>query len=386
MFIRKVTNRSGNTSVQVVHKVGRTNRLVAHIGTARTPLELDHLLHKAGQFVDDKRMKSGIISLFDSRFTQSELEDWLNRVNFPQAIDTTTFQFFHHFYKVMGFGVIDDDCFADLVVARIVEPGSKVKTRDLLEAKFGKTYSLAKIYRTLARTYQHNYQQVIERIIIDFVRRKITSTITVLFFDVTTLYYEAFDQDDFRKFGFSKDHKENQPQIVVALTVTKFGIPLHLRIFEGNKFEGHTIIPCITELAKRHKLKDFVVVADSAMLSEENMKRLEENHLKFIVGARLGNLNEQLLNRICSQIPKVNGQSHRFTLKTGKILIVSYSTKRAAKDRSDRQKQLKRANYMLVHPAIITNRFKFITKAGTGGWKLNLKIIDKTRQLEGLKG
>ena len=45
--------------------------------------------------------------------------------------------------------------------------------------------------------------------------------VSVLFFDVTTLYFEAFDEDDFRKCGFSKDHKSNQPQVTVTLTVTR---------------------------------------------------------------------------------------------------------------------------------------------------------------------
>ena len=91
---------------------------------------------------------------------------------------------------------------------------------------------------------------------------KTKKTISILFFDVTTLYFEAFEEDDFRKFGFSKDHKSNQPQ--------------HLRSFSGNKFEGHIIIPCIQNIRQKHKLDDLIVVADSAMVSQTNMEKLEK--------------------------------------------------------------------------------------------------------------
>lgn len=146
----------------------------------------------------------------------------------------------------------------------------------------------------------------------------------MLFFDVTTLYFEAFDEDDFRKCGFSKDHKSNQPQ----LTVT---------------FEGHAIIPCILDICKKHNLNDLIVVADSAMVSHNNMEELENHNLKFIVGARLGNLSKTIFQQ-----------------------IVAYSQKRAAKDKSDREKQLKRANYALTNPSTVARNFKFLEKTKFG--------------------
>lgn len=367
-------------------KVGRKNEVVKHIGTARTPLELKYFQQEAQEFINNERIKTGVISLFDSRFTKSDLTVFLNKINFVKALDTVTYQFFHHFYDFIGFSSLKDDCFKDLVIARIIEPLSKAKTRDLLEIKFGKRYSLTTIYRTLAKIYKNNYQSKLEQIVCKFVKQKISSTISVLFFDVTTLYYESFDEDNFRKCGFSKDHKANQPQIVVALTVTKFGIPLHLQVFEGNKFEGHTMLPCITELINTYQLKEFVVVADSAMLSKNNLDQLENNRLKYIVGARLGNLNQKLFEEIINKVKKVDGKSTRFNLNKNKILVISYSSKRAAKDKHSREKQIKKAQSVLNKPSTINNRYKFLTKIKNNEWQLNQKNIIKTQQLEGLKG
>src|SRR3989344_7818378 len=140
-------------------------------------------------------------------------------------------------------------------------------------------------------TVVKGYQGKIEDILWDFLQNR-GEIVSVLFFDVTTLYFEAFDEDDFKKCGFSKDHKSNQPQVTVTLTVTPSGFPLHLRSFSGNKFEGHTIIPCLLDIRQKHRLDDLIVVADSAMVSAANMEELAKQNLHFIVGARLGNLSK----------------------------------------------------------------------------------------------
>ena len=232
----------------------------------------------------------------------------------------------------------------------------------------------------------NQYQDSLEKQAIAFVKNHLSPVITVLFFDVTTLYYEAFDEDDFRKFGFSKDRKDNQPQIVVTLTVTSLGFPLHLKVFDGNKFEGHTMIPCIQEVKDIHHLDNFVVVADSAMISKENMASLEQSHIQYIVGGRLGNLSQTLFNRITTEVKRVDGNMKRFDFGDGRYLVVSYSSKRAIKDKSDREKQIKQAQYVLTHQSVIANRYKFLEKTGKNTWRLKHQNIEKAQKLEGLKG
>ena len=65
----------------------------------------------------------------------------------------------------------------------------------------------------------------------------------VVFYNLTTLYFEASDEDDLRKNGFSKDGKHHCPQIFLGLLVSFGGNPIGYDIFEGNIFEGHTLIP-----------------------------------------------------------------------------------------------------------------------------------------------
>ena len=384
MFIRKRKNSTGNVSFQIMEKVGRRNRLIKHLGTARNSLEENQLKELGQQFLDNQRIKSGKVSLFDSRYDKNSWEEFLSKLEFISALDTPTFDFFKYFYHLIGLNSLNDSCFCDLVIARIIWPLSKAKTKDFLESNLNKNYSLTSLYRTMQTAILKDYQGKIEAILWDFLQRR-GETVSVLFFDVTTLYFEAFDEDEFRKCGFSKDHKSNQPQVTVTLTVTPTGFPLHLRSFSGNKFEGHTIIPCILDICKRYNLNDLIVVADSAMVSQTNMEELENHNLRFIVGARLGNFSKTIFQQIVT-IPKTDGATQRFNLGNNKALVVAYSQKRAVKDKSDREKQLRRANYALANPSAVARNFKFLEKTKFGDFSLNKNLLQKSEQLEGLKG
>lgn len=385
MFLRQITHPSENIAVQVMEKVDRKNRIVKHLGTARNQLELTELLKSGQEFIDQKRIRSGRISLFDNKFEKGELEKALSRLSFKRPIDRLTYDLLLHFYRKIGFEKISDDCFKDLVIARIAHPASKRQTRDVLETDFDRKYSLNKIYDTLKRATRSGYQKKTEKIVKDFVLQNICPEISLLFFDVTTLYFETFDEDDFRKFGFSKDNKAQQPQITVALTVTQSGLPLSFQSFEGNKFEGHTLLPAISDLIKTFSLKEVIVVADSAMMSKENLKLLEERGLKYIIGARLANLTDKLFKEIAERINRQDGDNFRLRLSAGQFLIISYSQKRAAKDKSDREKQIKRATGLLSRPQAITKRYKFLLSR-SGRYELNQELIKKAKLLEGFKG
>lgn len=367
-----------------MEKVGRKNRVVKHLGTARNSLEENQLTILGQQFLDGERLKSGKLSLFDNRYEQNDLEKIFSNLEFVQALDTVTYDFFHYFYHLIGLDDLIDDCFCDLVISRIIWPVSKAKTRDFLERNLNKKYSLTHLYRSLENASLKNYQEKVEQILWQYLQKQ-KQTISVLFFDVTTLYFEAFEEDDFRKSGFSKDHKANQPQVTVTLTVTQDGFPLHLRSFPGNKFEGHTIIPCIKEIRQKHQLNNLIVVADSAMMSKTNMEELEVQNLQFIVGARLGNLPQTIFKEV-TDMQKVDGQSKRITLKNNRFLIISYSQKRAIKDRSDREKQFRKAQFALSTPSTVGRSFKFLQKTKFGDFSLNNDLIKKAKLLEGLKG
>ena len=375
--------------VQVVEKRAGNNRVVKHFGTARNDIEQQTLTQQAQTYLDEKRISEGRISLFDNRYTQADLAKVMSFVKVRRTLSTPTYRVLAYFYHHLGFDVFNDTCFRDLVIARLVKPGSKATTKEWLERKLDKRYSLTGIYRHMRFIFDQGYQSKLEQLMVSFLKEHHQADLAVIFFDVTTLYYEAFDEDDLRKCGFSKEHKHNQPQLVVALTVSQEGFPIQLNIFPGNKFEGHTFIPCLTQLINRHQLQQVVVVADSAMISRTNMAALEAEGIQYIVGARLGNLNHHLFEQITS-MPKLETAPTHVSLESNRRLVVSYSLKRANKDRADRNKQLKRAAYALRNPATIANRFKYLQKAAPSkvgsGWELNQEKITKAIKLEGLKG
>ena len=157
------------------------------------------------------------------------------------------------------------------------------------------------------------------------------------------MYFEVFEEDELRKNGFSKDNKSQQPQILIALMVTKEGFPIAYEVFAGNTFEGHTIIPVVKSFIDKNKIKNFTVVADAAMISTENIQALRENSINYIVGARLGNLSNDLITAIDKNIIREDGKSFRVKTDNG-YLICSYSTARYRKNKYEWKSRLKRQN------------------------------------------
>ena len=121
--------------------------------------------------------------------------------------------------------------------------------------------------------------------------------IDVLFYDITTLYFEADYEDDLRKTGFSKEGRHSNPQIILGLLVSLGGYPLAYCIHEGNKYEGHTMLPTINEFVSKYDLENFVVVADSGLMNNANIAELEAHGYKYIIGAKIKNESQEKVIR-----------------------------------------------------------------------------------------
>lgn len=208
-------------------------------------------------------------------------------------------------------------------------------------------------------------------------------TYELLFYDVTMLYFKAFEQDELRRNGFSKDNKSQQPQILVALMVTKEGFPIAYEVFSGNTFEGHTIIPVIKRFIKKNEVQNFIVVADAAMISDENKAALIENNINYIVGARLGNVSRELIEAIDQSMVREDGNCIRIKTDKG-YLICAYSSVRYRKDKHEMEKQIEKAKYIVSNPSK-NRRLKF-TKSRDAKLQLNQKLIDSTQKMLGIKG
>ena len=192
-----------------------------------------------------------------------------------------------------------------------------------------------------------NQIEQVQQISYEHTKKVISPPLSVVFYDVTTLYFEAEREDEFRQTGFSKDGKHQHPQIVLGLLVSEGGYPLTYQIFEGSKFEGHTMLPVIESFKEKYQFNEIVVVADAGMLSEKNIKAIEEKRYQYILGARIKSEGELIKQQIlCSKLD--DAQSICLVKSDTQKLIVSYSAQRAKKDAYNRERGLKKLEKALA--------------------------------------
>ena len=300
MFVRKVRTASGAVAVQVMRKAGGGDELVEHVGSAHTDAELGVLLERArriaaeGQQVLDFEVPIPVERVDD-------VADWrageLVRPDRPPAgvsgagrtVGTSSrllYDVLAAVYDRLGFNVVGDAVFRDLVIARIVEPTSKADSMRVLTDLGADVVSYRTIQRHLAQMGPGGYRDLIATRC--FAHAGDTGGLSLILYDVTTLYFEAEKEDELRRVGFSKERRVD-PQIVVGLLVDRFGFPLEISCFDGAKVETHTILPVIEAFCARHDIKQstMVVAADAGMLSANNLKELDGSGLSFIVGSRM---------------------------------------------------------------------------------------------------
>jgi transposase len=205
------------------------------------------------------------------------------------------------------------------------------------------------------------------------------------FYDVTTLYFDSQVKTALKDFGYSKDHRSTDTQIIIGLVVNKQGFPLYFDIFSGKTFEGHTLLKVIEDIKQLLQSPELVVVADAAMLSQSNIDRMAAKEIGFIVGARLANLPSGLIEQIHTQLNKEDERIAVLGYRNQR-LICQYSAKRAAKDRSDRTRQIEKAKGVIAHPTGIMGRYRFVKKAKGLKYSINDELIGKAEKLEGIKG
>ena len=203
---------------------------------------------------------------------------------------------FGRIYDNIGFGTLQEDLFCNLVIARLAFPLSKLKTIEYLYRFQGIMLNLDTVYRFLDKL-GGKYRNLVEDIAYQYTKNRL-KTISMVFYDMTTLYFEAEDEDDLRKIGFNKDGKFQQPQIMLGLLVGEQGLPIGYRVFPGNTFEGHTLLPVLAEIRQKYGVEKPIVIADAALLSEKNLKKLSQQQYKFIIGGRIKNETKNIKQRI----------------------------------------------------------------------------------------
>lgn len=336
MFLRKLKNRSGSISVQIISKNNGKYKVVKTIGCGKSKTEVEHLLNIGKQEIENLSKQQKLFISEKDNFIEeafSVLNNSSIRTVGPELI-------FGQIYDYIGFNKIEEDLFRHLVIARLAFPLSKLKTTEYLYRFQGVNIHHDSIYRFLDKLNKKLKNQV-EQISYEHTKKVLNNKISVVFYDMTTLYFEASDEDDLRKTGFSKDGKHSNPQIFLGLLVGLGGYAIGYDIFEGNTYEGHTLIPFVEKISKKFNLQKPVVVADSGLLSKDNIKALQKGEYEYIIGARIKNETDIVKEKILATKLK-NGKSESIKKDDATRIIISYSDKRARKDAHNRERGLKR--------------------------------------------
>jgi Transposase DDE domain len=299
-YVRKVRTASGAVAVQVARKDRGRVVILAHVGSAHTDAELGILLDEARQIVTGEQEALAIeVPVRPSRV--ADVPDWRTSTLLPTPAaamgapvgsgrtaathSRLLYDVLGAVYDWLGFDAVADPVFRDLVIARIVEPTSKLDSRRVLADLGAEVLSYKTIDRHARKVTSSGYRDVIASKCFAYARD--CGGLSLLLYDVTTLYFETENEDDLRKVGYSKERRVD-PQIVVGLLVDRTGFPLEIGCYEGNTAETTTIVPIVTSFLQRHRLEGtpLVVAADAGMLSASNLKALDALELSFIVGSR----------------------------------------------------------------------------------------------------
>lgn len=291
-------------------------------------------------------------------------------------------------YDKLDFECLGDLVFKQLVLARIIEPTSKLNTIRVLADLGLDAPSNSDIHRCLRNIIDAGYREHLSKACFRYVK---PAALKLVLYDVTTLYLEIQKEDEYRKAGLSKERRL-EPQITVGLLVDRTGFPLEIQSFEGNCAEVKTFLPLLAGFRERHGLKDITVTADAAMLSAGNISELEQLGYHYIIGSRLAKTTYEIEEYLCAEGAVLeDGQIFESNMivtvdgkRTKRRVVYQYRAKRAALDLSNIEKTVAKAQKMVEKKADI-KRTLFLTVKGERR-EINVALIEEARRKAGIKG
>jgi transposase len=392
MFIRKVKTKSGAIAVQLAYREAGRDVVMKHFGSARNDQQLEELVREAKE-----KMLEGQSSLFDPPESLPPLE-----IITLKTASVFLYQTLAKIYEQLNFASLNDNIFQMLVLARLIEPTSKLDTIRVLDELGLSAPSNTSLHRCLSRMVTKDYRSYLATACVGYCRRQsprkqlpLKEGLSLLLYDVTTLYFESQQGDDFRKPGLSKERRLD-PQIVVGLLVNRDGFPLEISEFEGSQAETKTIVPVLENFYQKHHLdkSQITITADAGMLSFSNLSQLEDKGFYFIVGSRIAKTPYQIKEyqkahpdeQLKDQQIFVTRQS--FGLKREEKrdyrVIYQYRAKRAGLDLKNLEKQIAKAKRIISGTAPL-KKSKFLQVQGATK-TLDEKLILEHRLRAGIKG
>lgn len=434
MFVRiKTSPNSPKKAVQIVESFREGDKvkqkIVRHVGTALTDKELEALLELAEYIKStiEQESQPGLFSPEDITEMvvkarsyeegeeerigeEKELHVNLKELREQQRIIVGIHEVYGKVYKELGFEKVFSSPkrkpsavknLFHIVMGRLANPSSKMATVDNLSENFGIELSLPSVYRMMDLIDDEVIKNI-QSFSYEAARGIFKESIKVAFYDCTTLYFESFTEDELKQNGYSKDMKFNQPQVLLALLVTEHGLPIGYEVFPGSTFEGHTLKDAITKIESIYDIKEIILVADSAMLSKDNINLLESLGKKYIIGARIKNLpsniQEQVLDKNSYIKIRQEEDEEEYAIKEIGInekqrLIVSYSGKNAKKDAYERQKSIdkliSKLNKKKTSPSDLISNYgykKFLKIRGESVVEVDKEKVEKEAHWDGLHG
>lgn len=368
MFVRvKSTPNSPRRSVQVVesHRLGQrvSQRIVRHMGIALDDEELGKLRAMAEEFISrETAARLNQTSLFDvppiaARRAGRPARQTLASVADVQHVQLADLQehsrlvegpheVLGHLYDYLGFDRVlpgrGAAMLRDLVIARVMAPGSKRASAQELELHYGRNWPLDNLYRLMDKL--HERLDALKAIVLQATASLVGGAVQMMLFDITTLYFESVEADELRAFGYSKDQKYHCTQVVLALATNEDGLPIGYELFAGNTAEVSTLIACMQRWQEQLRVGQISFVADRALCSKANLALLEAAPWKYVVAMPLRkSLKQAEQARVLSTAlaaPTLLDDELIWVREfewEGRRLIVTYSSKRARKDQADRQ-------------------------------------------------
>jgi transposase len=420
MFVRiKTTPNSPRKSVQIVESVRDGSkikqRIVRYVGIAMDDQELKKMVELA-EHIKSKIEHEHVPTLFGAeemaqqaiktKNLQKEAEENLNvnlkNLEEEQRSIVGIHEVYGKIYNELGFGSIlkkssSSEVLKHIVMARIANPSSKRASVMRLEQDFGVSINLQAVYRMMDQL-NSQAQQVMQDCAYNTTKELFGQKIDVIFFDATTLYFESFEEDEFKQNGYSKDLKFSQPQVLISLMVTKQGMPIGYEAFPGSTYEGHTLIPILETIKARYQLDKVIFVGDSGILNSENLHALEKAQYEYIIGARLKNQKAAIKKKILdissyqAHCEDAGVRLKDINLDEDHRLIVTHSALRAKKDAYDREKAIKKLTEKLKKnkdPKSLLSNYgykKYLTIAGKSEICLNEKKLEEQIRWDGLHG
>jgi len=383
MFVRKKRNKSGVISIQVIDKSSGKYKLIKTIGSSDNEEEVNRLHEQGLEYVKHYQGQQSI------DFSVNDFKNTVKQSIKNIAIDGINL-LLGKIYTDIGFDQVKNELLRPLVLIRLSHPASKLKTSKHLKRYFSIDIKEDRIYRFLDTLYK-DHKEELQEISFNHTKKVLEGVISVVFYDVTTIYFQIDDEDELRKRGFSKEGRHQNPQIVLGLLVGINGYPLAYEIHQGNKFEGHTMLPIIDAFKEKYGIDKLVVIADSGLLSSTNVKELQDKGYEFILGARIKNESKSVKDKILS-LDFEDKTSEFIDKEDGLKLVVGYTESRAKKDKYNRERGLQKLEQRVksgkLSKSSINNRGynKYLKLEGDVNISIDHAKYNQDAVWDGLKG